>query len=161
MNKGYWQRKSIIDHKIIKDAFSHIATKPISVGSDDARGYLDLPTVGGGANQTRLSREGPGEYASNVWINTKEKMGMPTDLVQANGNWGRAIALFVPSLQLIVLSRIAGYLPNECDDRLNTPYHGIVADNLYLIKEAITIDCPQSTHMPIPNLPEVIINLLN
>ncbi|MEN8252015.1 MAG: hypothetical protein ABFQ53_00325 [Patescibacteria group bacterium] len=137
MNKGSWDNKPLIKEELIEDAFSKIATESMSSSSNSKGGYLNIPYIGGGSNQTRSTGHGPGEYVFNGWQNVFGRFGMPTDFWQANGNWGRVVAGFSSSLRLIVIVRIEGYYPEP----EGSATAGITLKYLSQLNDAVKVQC--------------------
>ena len=148
-NHGTWGDQQLIDKDLLQNAFSRIVDVPVSDADNFFGGYLNIPYLGGGSNQTRATGFGPGEYVFNGWLNTHKRYGMPDDFFQANGNWGRTVAAFSPSLRMLVLVRIDGYYPVP-EGSITV---GKIAENLYILARAIQVDCSQYANAPLVTLP--------
>jgi CubicO group peptidase (beta-lactamase class C family) len=103
---GRWGEKQLIQPELIKLAIdSPLPAETPHTSGRDAEMIPGQRTIGGTRN---ITRDGPGQYSFNWWLNRKDRRGeplyadLPADAYVASGHGGVRQLTLIPSLDLIV-----------------------------------------------------------
>jgi len=107
MRGGRWKNKQVVREDLIRMAItSPIAAETKLTSGKEAEMIGGQRSIGGTRN---ITKEGPGWYSFNWWVNGKNKDGkrlyenLPEDAYVASGHGGRRIMVIVPSWDVIVV----------------------------------------------------------
>jgi hypothetical protein len=128
LNRGHWRGQQILDEHFFENYLrSQVpAFVPGSTGLD--ADYLNVGTFGGPTDQTHY---GPGQFGMNWWFNgPNDAVGTtdlrpwqdaPPDTVLALGHWNREVAVFIPSLNVVVATRgnWGTFVPGDASSGMN------------------------------------------